>query len=138
MRLRPTLTAAALIALIGSIAACSSDEPQAVSFCDQATEVLATVDATGALGDDAAAFLESVHDIRLGFEQAEPVAEIADDWAALTQTFVDLDDALSEVDSSDDTAVTEVLAGFATGSKSVELSDASDRVSAYITQNCVL
>lgn len=131
---RRALSVLAAGALALSLAACSGGDADA--FCSEAEEAFANVDATGALGDDPEAFADAIAEQRQGFESIEPPDEIADAWATFTATFAELDDALQAVDTSDQEAVNEALAGFSGSADGEELSDASDRIGTYLTENC--
>ncbi len=132
-RALPVLAAGALaLGLTG----CSGDDDTSAGFCSQAEEAFARVDATGALGDDPEAFARAVAEQREGFESIEAPPEIADDWATFTAVFAQLDDALQDVDTTDQEAVAAALAEFSESAEAQDLSDASDRIGTYLTESC--
>ncbi|GIG25662.1 hypothetical protein [Cellulomonas denverensis] len=134
MRLAPALTG---LALLIPLAACTGGgDDEAATFCDQSESSLAEIDAIGALGDDAGGFADAVSQISTGFAEADPPAEIADDWATLGGLFSDLSDRLEGVDTDDQEAVAAAVGEFSEQVSSTELGDASDRVSAYVAEHC--
>lgn len=132
---RRLLAGVALAALALPLAACSGED-QVQAFCDDGESAIAEIDAAGSLGDDPEAFAEAVADAREGFEGVEAPDEIADDWAVFTRTFGDLDDALQDIDPSDQEAFTAALTEFAETANSDDLSTAGDNLSTYISENC--
>lgn len=135
MRLAPAASLA--LAVLIPLSACTGDNAdEATTFCDQGESTLAEIDATGALGDDAAGFADAVSEISAGFADADPPAEIAGDWDTLSGVFADLDASLQDVDPADEDAFAAALNDFSEQANSTALADASDRVSSYITENC--
>lgn len=134
---RRTLAGLALAALVVPLAACSGGgEDDVQAFCDQGEEAIAEVDAAGSLGSDPEAFAQAIADAREGFESVSAPAEIEDDWAVFTSTFGDLDDALQDIDATDQEAFTAALQDFAETADSDDLSTAGDNLSTYISENC--
>ena len=133
---RRTLVGLALAGLLVPLAACSGGGDDVQAFCDQGEEAIAEVDAAGSLGSDPEAFAQAIADAREGFESVEAPSEIEDDWAVFTSTFGDLDDALQEIDATDQEAFTAALQEFAETANSEDLSTAGDNLSSYISENC--
>jgi hypothetical protein len=128
-------TVLALAALVLPLAACSGgDDVQA--FCDQGEDAIAEVDAAGSLGTDPEAFAQAIADAREGFEAVDAPGEIEDDWAVFAGTFGDLDDALQDIDPTDQEAFTAALQEFSETASSEDLATAGDNLSTYITENC--
>ncbi|WP_454050773.1 hypothetical protein [Cellulomonas sp. Marseille-Q8402] len=126
----------AVAALVVPLAACSGGGDDVQAFCDQGEDAIAEVDAAGSLGSDPEAFAQAISDAREGFESVEAPAEIEDDWAVFTRTFGDLDDALQDIDATDQEAFTAALQEFAETADSEDLSTAGDNLSTFITENC--
>lgn len=135
MRLR----SAACLALLLPLAACTNgggDDDAVTAFCEQGESALAEIDATGALGDDAAGFADAVGQISDGFAEADPPADIAADWNTLGGVFADLHESLDGVDPEDSEAFAGALTEFSEQASSTELADASDRITTYLSDNC--
>lgn len=129
--------AAAGLVLLIPLAACSGGgDDEVTTFCDQGESTLAEVDAAGALGDDAAGFADAVSEISQGFADVDPPADIEEDWQTLGGVFADLATSLDGVDPDDQEAFAAALTEFSEQVSSTDLDDASDRVSAYITDHC--
>lgn len=126
----------AVAALVVPLAACSGGDDDVQAFCDQGEEAIAEVDAAGSLGSDPEAFAQAIADAREGFESVEAPAEIEEDWAVFTSTFGDLDDALQDIDATDQEAFTAALQEFAETANSDDLATAGDNLSTYISENC--
>lgn len=133
---RRTLAGLALAALVVPLAACSGGGDDVQAFCDQGEDAIAEVDAAGSLGTDPEAFAQAIADAREGFESIDAPAEIEDDWAVFTSTFGDLDDALQDIDPTDQEAFTAALQEFSETADSEDLSTAGDNLSTYISENC--
>jgi len=132
---RRALAGVALLALIAPLAACSGDDG-VQEFCDQGEEAMTEVTASGELSSDPEAFAQAISDARDRFDDVEAPAEVADSWEVFTSTFADLDDALAEIDPTDQEAFTAALQEFAESADSEDLATASDELSAYTTENC--
>jgi hypothetical protein len=117
------------------LAACSGgDDVQA--FCDQGEETFAEVDATGALGDDPEAFAQAVTDLHDGFASMDPPEEISAEWGQFTDLFGGLDESLQGIDVTDQEAFLGALTDFSETAGSDDLTEASDTISTFITENC--
>lgn len=132
-RPRSLLLAAAAVLAVPLVAACSGEEPD---FCTQGEAAIAQGDATGSLIDDPEAFAEGVTQVRTIFDDTDAPDEIADDWGALADMYVRLDESLRDIDVTDSAAFTAALNDFAETAGSQELADASDAVSTYFTAHC--
>ena len=129
--------AVAGLALVVPLAACSGGvDDDATTFCEQGEATLAQFDAVGALGDDPAGFADAIAEISKGFADADPPSAIADDWSTISAAFADLDQKLQGVDPDDQEAFATALNDFSEQANSTALSDASDRVSTYVSENC--
>lgn len=130
---RRALAGASLAVVLVPLTACSQGGG---GFCDSGEQVLTEVDAAGALSGDPEAFAEAISDVRDGFESVEAPEEVADDWAAFTRVFTDLDDVLQQVDLSDQEAFQAAVTQFVESAESDELSDAGDGLTSYFTEHC--
>lgn len=133
---RRTAAGAALLALAVPLAACSGDDDRVQAFCSAGEDAMSEITAAGSLSDDPQAFADAIGSARDQFDEVEAPDEIADSWEVFTSTFADLDDALSDIDPSDQEAFTAALQEFAESADSEDLSTASDELSSFTTENC--
>lgn len=133
---RGALAGAALLALVVPLAACSGDDDKVQAFCSAGEDAMTEITAAGSLSDDPQAFADAIADARDQFDEVEAPDEIADAWGVFTSTFAELDDALADIDPTDQEAFTTALQQFAESADSEDLSTASDDLSAFTTENC--
>lgn len=133
---RGALAGAALLALVVPLAACSGDDDKVQAFCSAGEDAMTEITAAGSLSDDPAAFADAISDARDQFDEVEAPDDIADSWGVFTSTFAELDDALADIDPTDQEAFTAALQEFAEQADSEDLATASDDLSAFTTENC--
>ena len=132
---RRTLVGVALAGLLVPLAACSGGG-DAQAFCEGGEDAITQIDAAGSLGNDPEAFAAAIGEARDKFEAVEAPDEIADDWQVFTDMFGQLDDALSDIDVTDQEAFTAAISEFSQSADSEDLTTAGDDLSTYITENC--
>ncbi|MET0434027.1 MAG: hypothetical protein ABW025_07655 [Cellulomonas sp.] len=133
---RGALAGAALLALVVPLAACSGDDDKVQAFCSAGEDAMTDITAAGSLSDDPQAFADAISDARDQFDEVEAPDDIADSWGVFTSTFAELDDALADIDPTDQEAFTAALQQFAEQADSEDLATASDDLSAFTTENC--
>ncbi|WP_147795338.1 hypothetical protein [Cellulomonas sp. Y8] len=133
---RGALAGAALLALVVPLAGCSGDDDKVQAFCSAGEDAMTEITAAGSLTDDPQAFADAISDARDQFDEVEAPDDIADSWGVFTSTFAELDDALADVDPTDQEAFTAALQQFAEQADSEDLATASDDLSAFTTENC--
>jgi hypothetical protein len=130
------LAGAALLTLALPLAACSGDDDRVQAFCSAGEDAMTEITAAGSLSEDPQAFADAIAEARDQFEEVDAPEEIADAWSVFTSTFADLDDALTDIDPTDQEAFTAALQDFAESADSEDLATASDDLSAFTTENC--
>lgn len=133
---RRAVAGAALLGLALPLAACSGDDDRVQAFCSAGEDAMTEITAAGSLSDDPQAFADAIAEARDQFDEVEAPDEIADAWGTFTSTFADLDDALTDIDPTDQEAFTAALQEFAESADSEDLATASDDLSAFTTENC--
>jgi hypothetical protein len=106
------------------------------AFCSAGEDAMTEITAAGSLSEDPQAFADAIAEARDQFEEVDAPEEIADAWSVFTSTFADLDDALTDIDPTDQEAFTAALQDFAESADSEDLATASDDLSAFTTENC--
>ncbi len=124
------LVAAAGLAL--TLTACSGGD-EVADFCDKGEAAFADVSDTSALADPTAV-QEYFGNLAESMGSLRAPSEISGDWDRMTTYMEDAAAALDGVDTSDTLAFSEALSGLA--DESGEVQEASDRVDAFLAENC--
>ena len=132
---RRALVGVGVAGLLVPLAACSGGG-DAEAFCRDGEDAITQIDAAGSLGNDPEAFAAAIGEAREKFEAVRAPDEIVDDWQVFTDMFGQLDDALSDIDVTDQEAFTQALTEFSQSAESEDLTTAGDSLSTYITENC--